>query len=846
MTRKRISTACLAFAALSSLIFSQANFPIAAYGQEDGSGLTGSNFGSILPSSSFGGTGVFHSRSPFTDKLNQGISPESNFDAPMPTSSQSPFPQAPSRAAEPVSVERAWYKFLEPSLNLSRALEESERKRLLSVVPMPLNIRGGDRRTEIRTALLRGDGAQEYACFKTIYGSLFGRGNVLVLSISGRVVRVLNLNGREKDLLFKLPNGQIITVGPGTEMIISRSLDPQELNMCDGIARRGFTRVMKCSELQMAFCQFSHSTVMELPEMRFYARNPKNLETLMATVKTLDSMRGTTGFKMALRPGERAEQVAKEVKAAPKTALLLEKSSKPSEAEIKAKESGKEAEAARAKQIARAAELAKSKDAARAMEIAKAKDIAAAAKAKELAKAKDEAAKAKEIARIKEEAAKAKEIAKAKEEAAKASALAKAKEEAARAQQTAKAKEAARQAELARAEQEAQKVRELAKAKEEARKAKEIARAKEEALKAEIKKQKEEEQRAIQAAEAKAEAERAAELAKAKEEARKARELAKKQKEEEARAKEIARQKEEAVKAAEIAKAKEEAAKAKQAAIAAAQAEKQAAIAAAQAAKQQANEKKIAEANAAAARAKEAAKEAQAKAIAQAKQEAEQAKLAARKKEELAAARRTEKVRTVAAAQGAKSPQAKNIADSIVEGEGGAAKETAKATTTAPAKTKAALPGVSASEAAKALADKLKEKQKRIVSFGGKLKENISAKMAEVSKPSPAAPKAPEPQVTYDGPARKLLPRVMPGPDTPPHIARLLIYADREEKLAVSLRKKADKCIEYAEGGMMNYDQQKKIMAQAREALQKAQGAEDLAQSFRRQAEIARTGHDPM
>ena len=816
LTSKQKPTVCIAFAALTLAISLQLGLQSPVLSQEDAAGLTGSNFGSVLPSSNFGGGGMFRARSPFTEKLEQGNSPESNFDAPAATSSSSPFPTAAApRAADVNNVERAWYKFLDPSLNLSRALEESERKKLLSVVPMPINIRGGDRRSEIRTALLRADAAPDYACFKTVYGSLFGRSNVLVLTISGRIVRVLNMNGKEKDVLFKLPNGQIITIGPGTEMIISRSLDSQELNMCDGIARRGFSRVMKCADLQMAFCQFSHASAFELPEMRFFARNPKNMEPLHATVARLDEVRGKTGFKMALRPGEKPEPAV--VKAASKVAMLLEKSpaEKPKQAAeaIKSAESARlagaaktkvaEAKAAEAK-AAEAARLAKLADAAKAAKAAEAVRAAKAAKLMEVAKAKDAAARAAELARAKEEALKAQELAQAKAAALKAKEIAQAKEEA--------------------------KLAQAAKLKEEAR-LKEIARAKEEALKAEIKKAKEAEAKQREIAEAKAEAEKAAEIAKAKEEARKARELAKKEKEEAARAREIARAKEEAAKAEEIAKAREEAAKAKQIA-----------LAKAEAAKKEAREKKLAESAAAAEKAREAAALAQEQAIAKAKADAEKAKIAARKQEALAQSRRVEKAKTAAVVQAKATQQPKAIADSLKQAEGSSTAETPAA---APAK-KAALPVVNASEVAKALADKMKEKQKRILTLGGKLKENISAKMAEVAKPNPPAPKAPEPPVVYDGPARKLLPRVMPGPDTPPHISRLLLYADREEKLAASLRKKADKCIEYAEGGMMNYDQQKKIMAQAKEALQKAQGAEDLAQSFRRQAEIARTGHDPM
>ncbi|MBX9688351.1 MAG: hypothetical protein K2X27_16700, partial [Candidatus Obscuribacterales bacterium] len=86
---------------------------------------------------------------------------------------------------------------------------------------------------------------------------------------------------------------------------------------------------------------------------------------------------------------------------------------------------------------------------------------------------------------------------------------------------------------------------------------------------------------------------------------------------------------------------------------------------------------------------------------------------------------------------------------------------------------------------------------------------------------------------------RLLLPRKLPGPDTPPEIAKLLLDADKEEKTAAALRKKADKCIAFVEGGMLNYTQQKRMTIEAKEHLRLAAEAEERCQALRRQAELA-------
>ncbi len=82
----------------------------------------------------------------------------------------------------------------------------------------------------------------------------------------------------------------------------------------------------------------------------------------------------------------------------------------------------------------------------------------------------------------------------------------------------------------------------------------------------------------------------------------------------------------------------------------------------------------------------------------------------------------------------------------------------------------------------------------------------------------------------------------MPGSDMPRNIAWLLLEANREEKTAFTLRKKADKCIEFMNDGLMSYEQQKRLKVQARQALRLADESEERSQVLRRQVEIAESG----
>lgn len=306
------------FAFALSLFLGAASAASLSAAADDGSGLGSTNFGNILPQAGLGQAGPFSAPS-FGDNLPSSYNRDALSPEEFPgLSQQGESPTQPTT----ISLDRpnAWYKFLEPSLSLTRALEESERKHLLSIVPVPLNLRPTDpHKSENRIVLLRADNSQNYACFKTVYGGVYARNDALLLVSSGKVVRISNISGKEKDLVFKLPNGQMILIGPGSEMVISRSLAAQDLNATDGVARRGFTRPMKCSDLQMAFAQFSFQTMLELPELKYFCahQNATYMEGLNATISMLNGIRGQGGFRTAVQPNESVLQKAKNPAAKP-------------------------------------------------------------------------------------------------------------------------------------------------------------------------------------------------------------------------------------------------------------------------------------------------------------------------------------------------------------------------------------------------------------------------------------------------------------------------------------------------------------------------------------------------
>jgi hypothetical protein len=877
--------------------------PSCSLAESNGPSLGGSNLTNGLNQSSFE-RGVFRYRSPLGDAL----SPTGRASEPFQLGSADPGAQT-NNAQEISNKTSAWYKFLDPSLNLARTLGQAERHRLLSIVPMPLDIRGRDKvKSDNRVVLLRADNTADYACFKTIWGSLFGRsGSLILVSSSGLVVRMLNLNGREKDVLFKLPNGQVVTVGPGSEMVVSKELSLYDIGAADGIARRGLSRIMKCSDLQLAFSQFSHASVFELPELKFFTKNQKaaDLAPLASTVSRLNEIRGTAGFTQAsAAPTQTAQKSRDTISAARNAVVKLIPVAKPA-AGSDAKAAPKVAvqtnlEKDRQKQIADAAarkqaalekEAAAKKEAERLKQIALKKEQTARKESERLALAKEAAAR--EAAELQKETAAKKEMAARKEaERARQIAMKKeaaAKKEAERLKELALAKEAAAR-EAAELQKETAAKKEMA-AKKEAERARQIAMKKEAAAKKEAERLKElalaKEAATREAAELQKEEAASKELA-AKKEAERTRQIAMKK---EAAAKKEAERKQAAERKQELAQAKErelalqketelrqeaerarQVAQAKQAAI-----EKKIVLAKDAAEKKALKEQALALSRESALKVKEEEaarkREIALKQEAARKQEIALKQEAARKqeialkqeaarkqeialkqeaarKQEIALKQKTERKQEIALKQKterkqevALKPEATTRLDSSLRPEIALKKETAapaaqrKVTVAAAAKLADARVAA-ASKTARAFAGKLKAKEESLSALGGKLKDRIS-KAVEVKPARPAAAVSTPINRVSTAPPRYLLPREMPGPDTPADLAKLILDANREEKLASSLRKKADKCMEFINGGLMNYEQQRRMELQARQALKQAGEAEERSQALRKQVELA-------
>lgn len=194
-----------------------------------------------------------------------------------------------------------WYRYMTLGPDLARELQESEHL-LLPIAPVPLNIRADNQKRD-HVVLLRASNSERFASFRTAYGHVFAKSNVVVLvSTSQKIVRICNLNGKEGQVLFKLSNGQLICIGAGSEMIIAPGLENISLNANDGLARRGITRLPKDAQLQMAFAQFSFDSFFELPEVKYFRStlDGASRSSLDSTAAYLDGIRGVTGFRKAI------------------------------------------------------------------------------------------------------------------------------------------------------------------------------------------------------------------------------------------------------------------------------------------------------------------------------------------------------------------------------------------------------------------------------------------------------------------------------------------------------------------------------------------------------------------
>lgn len=198
-----------------------------------------------------------------------------------------------------------WYRYMTLGPDLARELQDSERKSLLPIVPTPPNLRATQNKRDSHFVLLRAANNERFGSFQTPYGQLFAKSGVIAfVATSQKVVRIMNLNGREGQMLFKMHNGQLLCIGAGTEMTLAPDLENMTLNAQDGIARRGITRLPKDGPVRLAFSQFSFDSFFELPEMKYFltTQNKQYIDSLQKIASHLNEIRGVAGFRKAIDP----------------------------------------------------------------------------------------------------------------------------------------------------------------------------------------------------------------------------------------------------------------------------------------------------------------------------------------------------------------------------------------------------------------------------------------------------------------------------------------------------------------------------------------------------------------
>lgn len=227
------------------------------------------------------------------------------------TSLTGPISDSSATAAEPQNTvvpgekPAPWFRYMTLGPDLARELQESERKSLLPIVPTPPNLRATQNKKDTHYVLLRARDNERFGSFQTPYGQLFAKSGVIAfVATSQKVVRILNFNGREGQMLFKMNNGQLLCIGAGTEMTMAPDMENMTLNGQDGLARRGITRLPKDGPLRLAFSQFSFETFFELPEMRYFltTQNKPYVESLQKLASRINEIRGVEGFRKAIDP----------------------------------------------------------------------------------------------------------------------------------------------------------------------------------------------------------------------------------------------------------------------------------------------------------------------------------------------------------------------------------------------------------------------------------------------------------------------------------------------------------------------------------------------------------------
>ncbi len=141
--------------------------------------------------------------------------------------------------------------------------------------------------------------------FPVLVPTAFGRvliraGARAIVMRSPRRARVLNLTGQRHCVIFQESSGELIGIGPGTELVVSAKEHQESLFPKDGIARRSSRHLVHGGQTRMALVEIQPATVLKAagfshknataPERRIY-------QSIAKSAAILATMRGTNGFR---------------------------------------------------------------------------------------------------------------------------------------------------------------------------------------------------------------------------------------------------------------------------------------------------------------------------------------------------------------------------------------------------------------------------------------------------------------------------------------------------------------------------------------------------------------------
>ncbi|HEY9868644.1 MAG TPA: hypothetical protein V6D08_05720 [Candidatus Obscuribacterales bacterium] len=150
--------------------------------------------------------------------------------------------------------------------------------------------------------------------FATVVTSGFGAvcikdGARALVCRSSDCLRVANLTGKKHSVLVRFPSGKALSVGPGGELVATRSPDLLQSHPADGIARRATGPVFSTGDLFVRVNELSPATVLLATGLSRgigsagNAAEKRLCATVMKSAAVLAVMRGSHGFRSATPDG---------------------------------------------------------------------------------------------------------------------------------------------------------------------------------------------------------------------------------------------------------------------------------------------------------------------------------------------------------------------------------------------------------------------------------------------------------------------------------------------------------------------------------------------------------------